>query len=196
MKKLFSLIAVVLCASGTLAQAQTASTNPFARPAPPSATPGTPGTPGAPGSPGARPQPLSANGGAPMSAQPTPGAPGMFPPGQPGQPGQAGAYPPPPGVYQPSGGMPGMPGMPGAPMAAGPETTEEEVSASRIGKVNGMHIYRGQNTYMFESSKNRKVVRRLIPTTASAMTPPGAAAKPAEKTPNLPSMVGRPAPTN
>ena len=177
MKKLFSLIAVALCASGPLAQAQTASTNPFARPTAPATTPGAPGAPG-----GAT---------APMPGQPIAGAPGMLPPGQPG------AYPPPPpGVYSPNSGMPGAPGLPGAAAPSGPETTEEEVSASRIGKVNGMHIYRGQNTYMFESSKNRKVVRRLIPVTSSAMPASSSATNPAEKPQNLPSMVGRPAPSN
>lgn len=99
----------------------------------------------------------------------------------------------------PASGVTSAPGMPGAMPATTPsvETTEEEVSGQRIGTVNGVRIYRGQNTYMFESVKKRKIVRHLVPNTSptTANLPPATTAQPANhKVPNLPSMVGRPNP--
>ena len=103
-----------------------------------------------------------------------------------------------PGMAPPAG-IP-LPGMPGATPGATPgmnastvPTTEEEVSAQHIGTVNGVRIFRGQNTYMFEAVKKRKIVRNLTPTT-SPVTPSVTAAQPGNPNPNLPSMVGRPNP--
>lgn len=126
------------------------------------------------------------------SAQPTAAAPAAGP----GTPGVSPEMVPP--AVMP--GMPGIPAMPGVPGMAGqpgmgPETVEEEVQASRIGKVNGHHIYRGQSTYVFEPTKNRKVVRR-ISAQALPVVPAVPGSPSANNTSQLPSMVGRPAPRN
>jgi hypothetical protein len=77
---------------------------------------------------------------------------------------------------------------------SGPPVTDEEVSAQRIGQVNGVRVFRGQNTYMFEPVKSRKIVRRLTPTTLPAGPTTSAAQPGSQNNPNLPSMVGRPNP--
>lgn len=187
MKKLSLLAAAALVACGALAQAEPPALNPF-KPSPTLAPatgafsqPGAPGTASA--NPGGRPSPLSGalgqNGAMPNTPNGFSSAPGFVPqPGipVPGMPGQS--------------GMLGQPGMD----PLGPQVTDEEVSAQRIGKVNGVRIFRGSNTYMFEPVKSRKIVRHLTPTTGPAMPMTGAAQPGTQKNPNLPSMVGRPNP--
>ncbi len=168
-----TLLAACITCAAALASAQ---------PVPPTAPAQAPG--GAGSNPFARP----------TAAQPAPTA-------QPGNGAPAAGMPPapqqviPPGFQQASPSpMQGMPGMP--PM---PVTEEvEEVSATRIGTVNGVHVYRGQNTYVFESSKTKKVSRKAVPPSvaqnaAQAAAQAGQAAG-IPPSPALPSMVGRTAP--
>lgn len=81
-------------------------------------------------------------------------------------------------------------------------TIREEVQASRIGVVNGIRIYRGSDTYVFEKVEDKKLVRIPATQSSTASDMPSAAPAPAPRprastatTPkNLPSMVGKPAP--
>lgn len=203
MTKFSVLAAFAVLACGSLAHAQQPAANPFARPTAGATAPGTvTGAAPMPGMP-------SANPGATGVPRNMPGAMRNGMPGPTGNnPGSSssltgGGYPSNPGMYPQNGALPPIPSMGGMPTttvdANGVQTTDEEVSASRIGLVNGMHIYKGQNTYMFEPSKTRKIVRRLVPSVGNAPIMPSAststAAKAAEhKTPNLPSMVGKPNP--
>lgn len=81
----------------------------------------------------------------------------------------------------------------------------ESVTGTRIGEVNGMHIYRGtvagagsDNTYLFEPRATHKVKRSLsrpqspmgLETTGTYLAPDNSG------TSHLPSMVGRPTPSN
>lgn len=72
----------------------------------------------------------------------------------------------------------------------------ETVPAKRMGKVNGHWVFRGDdNTYMFEPTKEMKVVRKpsLAPTAPAVAATGGsdvAPLVPEEKRPNLPSAVG------
>jgi hypothetical protein len=194
MKKLSLLAAAALVACGTQAHAQPTPPNPVARPttaAPAPGASGQPGLPGAASNPNGRPSPLSGpqgqNGAMPNTPNGFSSAPGFAP--QPGIPipGMPGSIP---------SAMPGMPGALGQPGMdpSGAQVTDEEVSAQRIGSVNGVRIFRGQGTYMFEPVKSRKIVRHLTPTTAPAMPTTSAAQPGSQKNPNLPSMVGRPNP--
>jgi len=183
MKKLSLLAAAALVACGTLAQAEPTALNPFARQTPAAGAPGQPGAPGVT-NPNSRPAPLSGMqgpNGMPNSPNSFSSAPGFAP-----QPGMPGAMP----------GMPGQPGVLGQPGMdpTGAQVTDEEVSAQHIGQVNGVRIFRGQNTYMFEPVKSRKIVRHLTPATLPAMPTTSAAQPGSQKNPNLPSMVGRPNP--
>ncbi|MNR71670.1 hypothetical protein D3C71_23010 [compost metagenome] len=97
---------------------------------------------------------------------------------------------------------------PAPPPAPVDNSTREEVQGSRIGTINGVRIYRGSNTYVFEDAKENKLTR--VPARASASSDGGApgisAPAPAASAPaatasrnppppkNLPSMVGKPAP--
>jgi hypothetical protein len=180
MKKLSLLAAAALVACGTLAQAEPAAQNPFARQ--PTAAPaaGASGQPGATtANPSGRPSPLGQQG--------PNGTMQNSPPGFTSAPGFA----PQPGIPVP--GMPGALGQPGMD-PSGAQVTDEEVSAQHIGSVNGVRIFRGQGTYMFEPVKSRKIVRHLTPTTTPAMPMTSAAQPGSQKNPNLPSMVGRPNP--
>lgn len=119
-------------------------------------------------------------------------------PGNQSNPGMPPAVPFPGGA--PNIGPNGMPMYNGAP-APGPEIVEEEVQATKIGKVNGLDIYRGTNTYVFDKpNPNRKVVRRPVTgqtAGAASQSPLAAGAQGVAQGANaLPSMVGRPAPTN
>lgn len=88
-----------------------------------------------------------------------------------------------------------------APPSAKPTTPAadevvESVPAKRMGKVNGHWVFRGDdNTYMFEPTKEMKVVRKpSLAQTAPAVAAAGgsdvAPLVPEEKRPNLPSAVG------
>ena len=91
-----------------------------------------------------------------------------------------------------------MPGMPDA------NVVTEDVQASRVGTINGMRIYRGSNTYLFEKASEKKLVRNLVaqsssgsgasdPTHPATAAATGGAIAPPQ---SLPSFVGKPAPKN
>jgi hypothetical protein len=101
-----------------------------------------------------------------------------------------------PGVAQPP-----VQAAPAAPVVPARPTIEEEVDASRVGTVNGLRIYRGTNTYIFEKAADKQLVRRVAnpasqagaPMNAGGMPMPGPAVQaPAPR--DLPSSVGKPAP--
>jgi len=105
-----------------------------------------------------------------------------------------------PGGMPPLTGMPGMGGMPGMPDA---NVITEDVQASRVGTINGMRIYRGSNTYLFEKASEKKLVRNLVAQSpssgdASGATHTGATGAAGGISPptSLPSFVGKPAPKN
>lgn len=129
-------------------------------------------------------------------ARPAPGAAAAAPASQPV--GAMAGMP----VGMPQGmpmGMPGMAGFPGAP-GADSDTITEDVQASRVGTINGLRIFRGSNTYMFQAEKEKKLVRHLIPQSpASATAATGAKGAGSMPTPTpgmLPSMIGKPAQKN
>jgi hypothetical protein len=70
--------------------------------------------------------------------------------------------------------MPGMPGMPDPrgmtppPVMVDPATRQEDITAVRIGVVNGKNIYRGTNTYLFQDAIEHPVSRTLANTSAAA----------------------------
>lgn len=76
----------------------------------------------------------------------------------------------------------------------------EEIQAIKIGEVNGLAIYRGNNLYHFESGERDKIKRKVIPPAsrdafiASSTTRVGTATNPAGAPINLPSSVGTAAP--
>jgi hypothetical protein len=108
----------------------------------------------------------------------------------------------------------GMPGLrPGMPNQAIPSVSpkppvevpidEQEVKASYMGTVNGVRIYRGTDTYLFEKEKTRKVVRKLVDANSasssaasqgSAQQPGSNSAQPPRAPRDLPSIVGTPLP--
>lgn len=134
--------------------------------------------------PFARPSPAAASAAAASMPAPSSGPVGMLPGGMPALPG-----------------MPGMGGMPGTPDA---NVITEDVEASRVGTINGMRIYRGSNTYLFEKASEKKLVRNLVAQPSGggqspdsshpAAAPVGANSQPQPK--SLPSFVGTPAPKN
>ena len=113
--------------------------------------------------------------------------------------------PPVPGNFQqPFNGNPNVPPVPGIPGGVYPNMPEmgqpapelEEFPATKVGKVNGHYIYRGQRSYLFEKAPKTepavKVVASAVPTGPAASSPKGGAGAPAR--PDLPSMVGKPNP--
>lgn len=139
---------------------------------------------------------------APNPFKPGGGAPGASVSGQPRGAAQPGALPPPipsnngmpPPIFN-NGGDPNMTGMPPA-MPPAPNVVELDVSVTRVGKVNGLSIFRGQNVYLFEKENKPRVVRKpQLANSGSSNFNPVTNGMPAQGTPpNLPSMVGRPAP--
>ncbi|KWT98299.1 MULTISPECIES: hypothetical protein [unclassified Variovorax] len=115
---------------------------------------------------------------------------------------------PAPVVEQSQPGMPlATPGVVQAPVPAAPAmpivlskpTIEEEVDASRVGTVNGLRIYRGTNTYVFEKAADKELIRRVSNPAAQVGAPAATVGAPvpmpAAPTPrDLPSSVGKPAP--
>lgn len=106
--------------------------------------------------------------------------------------------------HSPYAGMNGIPPFPGAaPPSTAPSDEEESITVSRVGTVNGVRIYRGDNTYLFEKVSERKLIRKragLEPQHGSSMTPgdtpqrqPGGMHAPMPG-PNkkLPTQVGKP----
>lgn len=128
-------------------------------------------------------------------AKPVPGAAAHAPVNSSANPYGQGPQPPPTGYGQ----MPGVNGFPSragpaeVPEAVDPGTRQEDVTAVRIGVVNGQHIYRGTNTYLFQEAKTHPVVRTLAKVVAPApgVSATPAAAKPAS--PSAPSPSARPA---
>lgn len=165
--------------------------------------------------PGTGPQPVAAQAARPMPNGPSnPGQPSGYPQGTPpSPPTSVQPLPPAPaGAAAKSnpfarGAGTGGPAAPAAvplpSVATAPtvapvplkkeDIVEEDVPSIRVGKVNGEYIYRGTNTYLFEETGLRKIVRKPV-----AVVVAGPAAGPsragAPPTPNLPSSVGRPAP--
>lgn len=98
-------------------------------------------------------------------------------------------------------------GLPTAASAPAQETkreVEEEVVATRIGVVNGMHIYRGTSAYEFESSEKLIVKRQVTSPVKSQTAKEGGTALPStvgSRSPGAappvpsPAAAGRPAPS-
>lgn len=143
-----SLLVLALLPFSASAQSNSAGPNPFARPSAGSASSSKEVPPGAAAS---GQQPAFVAPGMPGNSAMAPGQ--TLPP-----------MPPIPGVANSGmlpGGAPGViPGVAGLPASS---DIEQEVSAVRIGTVNGMHLFRGTGTYVFESAKKRKLVTHLVP---------------------------------
>lgn len=71
--------------------------------------------------------------------------------------------PPPPPLMAGPGGLPEMPNQPYPIGVAPPDMPTEQVESvpvKRIGKVNGLVILKGEQTYMFEKEKSLGLVRK------------------------------------
>lgn len=92
-------------------------------------------------------------------------------------PGQGGpGYPPPPPLTMGQGGLPEMPNQPYPIGVAPPEMPTEQVESvpvKRIGKVNGLVILKGEQTYMFEKEKSLGLVRKPQLGNSSRSNTPG-----------------------
>lgn len=91
---------------------------------------------------------------------------------------------------------------PPSPVKIEEPVVEERVPVSRIGTINGQHIFKGKGastTYLFESQKDVKLSRKAVTDAMEKQEPEAPSAPGASSTdrPNLPSMVGTrtPAPT-
>ena len=68
---------------------------------------------------------------------------------------------PPAGGHTPAGGPGMMPPSPnGKPYMGGPETYEEVVPGSLIGKVNGWNVFKAENGYLFDKTKEKNYIKR------------------------------------
>ena len=97
-----------------------------------------------------------------------------------------------------NGAVPALPLPDGSIAPTPPEKDVEEFSAVRVGKVNGKNIYRGdQGGYHFEADSKKKPERKVVKSTHQRpLLPAPAGATPnGQARPDLPSMVGKPAPT-
>lgn len=84
---------------------------------------------------------------------------------------------------------------PPSPVKIEEPVVEERVRVTRIGTINGQHIFKGNGgatTYLFESKKDVKIARKPVTAAMEAQPeamPSVAGASPSDR-PNLPSMVG------
>jgi hypothetical protein len=191
--RILKLTAVLAGLSG-LAQPVFAQANPFKGSPTPAAAPVAPLVPVDMGVPG-HAAPRGGQGAHSPQGTPSPvGMTGITPAGSPSGiaafPSQ-GAPVPPPDAKKPS-------------TVPEPELWSESITATRIGKVNNLHVFRGQGAYLFEEPRAYKVSRKLVLPVAPGATGAMAGLPPSIPVPgdmtyggnpaNLPSMVGRPVP--